>query len=41
MDTDFVKTEVEREPAGEELLRQWREQKDRIAYLESELAKYK
>jgi len=41
MDTDFVKTEVEREPAGEELLRQWRDQKERIAYLEAELAKYK
>jgi len=41
MDTDFVKTEIEREPAGEELLRQWRDQKDRIAYLEAELAKYK
>jgi len=40
MDTDFVKTEVEKEPAGEELLRQWRAQKDRIAFLEAELAKH-
>jgi len=40
MDTDFVKTEVEKEPAGEELLRQWRAQKDRIAYLEAQLAKH-
>jgi len=40
MGNDFVKTEVEKEPAGEELLRQWRAQKDRIAFLEAELAKH-
>jgi len=37
----LLKKEDDREPSGDELLRQWREQKKRIAFLEAEVARLK
>jgi len=41
IETSFTKNEDDDEPSGNELLNQWREQKTRIAYLESEVTRLK
>jgi len=41
VETSFVKREDEGEPSGDNLLKQWREQKKRIAFLEAEVARLK
>jgi len=41
VDTTFVKREEDNEPSGAELLKQWREQKKRIAFLEAEVNRLK
>jgi coronin-1B/1C/6 len=41
VETSFVKKEDDGEPSGDELLRQWREQKKRIAFLEAEVSRLK
>jgi len=41
VDTSFVKKEDDGEPSGDDLLKQWREQKKKIAFLESEVKRLK